>query len=176
MIDRSRPFNAPSQVAAARSEGPGIEREADADAGAAAKPEPEAEALDRQGGVSELGARKLLGPDTTYVHCNMLSDTEPQVDPISMRELRDAVDDGFGQLLLAPARELETDLTLLELGRSVRAKRARQKRHTQLKIAAAIAAGPTGAEKSTTSRARSCGACGAPGPRSIPTAPRACWR
>jgi cytosine/adenosine deaminase-related metal-dependent hydrolase len=28
------------------------------------------------GGVAELGARKLLGPDTTYVHCNMLSDTE----------------------------------------------------------------------------------------------------
>lgn len=29
-----------------------------------------------QGGVAELGARGLLGPDTTYVHCNMLSDTE----------------------------------------------------------------------------------------------------
>jgi 5-methylthioadenosine/S-adenosylhomocysteine deaminase len=29
-----------------------------------------------QGGVAELGARRLLGPDTTYVHCNMLSDTE----------------------------------------------------------------------------------------------------
>jgi cytosine/adenosine deaminase-related metal-dependent hydrolase len=29
-----------------------------------------------QGGVAELGARKLLGPDTTYVHCNMLSDAE----------------------------------------------------------------------------------------------------
>ena len=29
-----------------------------------------------QGGVAELGERGLLGPDTTYVHCNMLSDTE----------------------------------------------------------------------------------------------------
>ena len=29
-----------------------------------------------QGGVAELGARNLLGPDTTYVHCNMLSDAE----------------------------------------------------------------------------------------------------
>ena len=29
-----------------------------------------------QGGVAELGARGLLGPDTTYVHCNMLSDAE----------------------------------------------------------------------------------------------------
>ena len=29
-----------------------------------------------QGGVAELGGRGLLGPDTTYVHCNMLSDTE----------------------------------------------------------------------------------------------------
>ena len=29
-----------------------------------------------QGGVAELGARGLLGADTTYVHCNMLSDTE----------------------------------------------------------------------------------------------------
>lgn len=29
-----------------------------------------------RGGVAELGARGLLGPDTTYVHCNMLSDTE----------------------------------------------------------------------------------------------------
>lgn len=29
-----------------------------------------------QGGVAELGARGLLGPDTTYVHCNMLSDHE----------------------------------------------------------------------------------------------------
>lgn len=29
-----------------------------------------------QGGVAELGARGLLGPDTTYVHCNMLSDRE----------------------------------------------------------------------------------------------------
>ncbi len=26
--------------------------------------------------MAELGARRLLGPDTTYVHCNMLSDTE----------------------------------------------------------------------------------------------------
>jgi serine/threonine protein kinase len=38
------------------------------------------------------------------------------------------------------ARELETDLTLLELGRSVRAKRSRKLRLTRLKIAAAIAA------------------------------------
>ena len=29
-----------------------------------------------QGGVVELGGRGLLGPDTTYVYCNMLSDTE----------------------------------------------------------------------------------------------------
>lgn len=29
-----------------------------------------------QGGVAELGRRKLLGPDTTYVHCNMLGDEE----------------------------------------------------------------------------------------------------
>ena len=29
-----------------------------------------------QGGVAELGGRGLLGPDTTYVHCNMLSDGE----------------------------------------------------------------------------------------------------
>lgn len=30
----------------------------------------------RQGGVALLGARGLLGPDTTYVHCNMLGDRE----------------------------------------------------------------------------------------------------
>ena len=29
-----------------------------------------------QGGVAELAKRELLGPDTTYVHCNMLSDEE----------------------------------------------------------------------------------------------------
>lgn len=29
-----------------------------------------------QGGVALLGERGLLGPDTTYVHCNMLSDAE----------------------------------------------------------------------------------------------------
>jgi 5-methylthioadenosine/S-adenosylhomocysteine deaminase len=29
-----------------------------------------------QGGVAALAAHGLLGPDTTYVHCNMLSDTE----------------------------------------------------------------------------------------------------
>jgi cytosine/adenosine deaminase-related metal-dependent hydrolase len=29
-----------------------------------------------QGGVAELGRYGLLGPDTTYVHCNMLSDRE----------------------------------------------------------------------------------------------------
>jgi 5-methylthioadenosine/S-adenosylhomocysteine deaminase len=29
-----------------------------------------------QGGVAELGVRGLLGSDTTYVHCNMLSDAE----------------------------------------------------------------------------------------------------
>jgi len=29
-----------------------------------------------KGGVAELGARGLLGPDTTCVHCNMLSDSE----------------------------------------------------------------------------------------------------
>ncbi len=38
------------------------------------------------------------------------------------------------------ARELETDLTLLDLGRSVRIKRARQKRRSQLKFAVAIVA------------------------------------
>lgn len=38
------------------------------------------------------------------------------------------------------ARELEKELTLLEVGRSVRAKRARQQRHSRLKIVAAIAA------------------------------------
>jgi 5-methylthioadenosine/S-adenosylhomocysteine deaminase len=29
-----------------------------------------------QGGVAELGKRGLLGPDATYLHCNMLSDRE----------------------------------------------------------------------------------------------------
>ena len=38
------------------------------------------------------------------------------------------------------AQELETDLTLLELGRSVRAKRSRKQIHTRVKIAAAICA------------------------------------
>ena len=47
-----------------------------------------------QGGVAELGARGLLGPDTTYVHCNMLSDTE-----------LDMVADAGGRASVAPEVE-----------------------------------------------------------------------
>ena len=50
-----------------------------------------------QGGVAELGARGLLGPDTTYVHCNMLRDAE-----------LDLIADAGGRASVAP--ELEANM------------------------------------------------------------------